>query len=454
MKSLLKLIGASTLSLGFAFAAVTMAPQAQAIDRITLKDGRLVEGEVVREQDGVVWLKTAGGTVMYTPSEYSKLEKAVGDAPDSTTDGTKSDGAKTDASAPVSASDGSKPRKPGVPRAAVLTYGDEENGNMVGIYATSASFREAIKYLEEEKIDIVVIRFKSGGGMALEVQRFSDLFHLEYKPKFRTVAWIDSAISAAAMSAHAIEEIYFTPQGNYGACTGFYGASLIAMKGRALEQILYDMEKISARGGYSPHIMRAMQISSEVAECEPLEIAPPTGALSADIDEDTGKVTWYPDKTSGKYVINPSGGVNILTFNSETAAKFKFSKGTAANIDELTKAMGLTEVEWVGKQDKRFTWPISKAEEYMLKFRVQTKQDETHFRRYYANFVEALGRAQAQQDPNERGKFLGKAREALGMIENMVKNNSNFILLNWGAEAEYKEWLEEMKKIIKDLAKR
>jgi len=453
MKSLLKMIGASALTLGIALAAVGIAPHAQAIDKLTLKDGRSVEGEIIREQDGVIWLKTAGGTIMYTPSEYTKLERSVDAASDANPDTKTADGSKVDAPASVPASDAGKTRKPGVPRAAVITYGDEENGNMVGIYATAAGFREAIKYLEEEKIDIAVIRFKSGGGLALEVQKFSDLFHLEYKPKFRTVAWIDSAISAAAMSAHAIEEIYFTPQGNYGACTGFSGA-LNAMKGRSLEQILYDMEKISARGGYSPYIMRAMQISSEEAECAPLGIAPPTGALSADIDEDTGKVTWYPDKTSGKYVLNPSGGVHILTFNSETASKFKFSKGTASNIDELTKAMGLTEVEWVGKQDKRFTWPVCKAEEYMLRFRVQTKQDETHFRRYYANFVEALGRAQAQQDPAERGKFLGKAREALGMIENMVKNNSNFILLNWGEESEYKEWLEEMKKIIKDLARR
>ena len=48
----------------------------------------------------------------------------------------------------------------------------------------------------------------------------SDVIHEQYKKKFRTVAWIDSAISAAAMTAHCLEEIYFTPQGNYGAARG------------------------------------------------------------------------------------------------------------------------------------------------------------------------------------------------------------------------------------------
>ncbi|MEO0631245.1 MAG: hypothetical protein AAFY46_11050, partial [Planctomycetota bacterium] len=48
---------------------------------------------------------------------------------------------------------------------------------------------------------LVVIKIKSGGGFGLEVQKISDVIHEEFKPKFQTVAWIESAISAAAMSA-------------------------------------------------------------------------------------------------------------------------------------------------------------------------------------------------------------------------------------------------------------
>lgn len=342
--------------------------------------------------------------------------------------------------------------KDGKNRAAVITFGDEKYGHMVGIYATADSFHNCIKLLEEEKVDTVVVRFKSGGGMLLEIQKLSDVFHNEYKKKFRLVAWIDSAISAAAMSAHCFEEIYFTPQGNYGACTGFSGR-LNAMKGPGLEQVLIMMEKISARGNYPKEIMRAMQISSEEEESASLRIQPPWGALSCTVNKDTGEVKYFQDATSGQIVLNPKGGVHILTFNSEQAAQVKFSKGTASNLDELAKAMGLTEVEWVGKKDKEYIWPVCKAEQYMLDFRKRTKTDESDFRRYVNNINTNLGLAQ-QANQTERAKFIGQVRQWLNQVKTMVKNNPNWILLNWGGEDEYQQWVEQIERAIRDLSKR
>lgn len=337
-------------------------------------------------------------------------------------------------------------------RAAVITFGDEKYGHMVGIYATADSFRNCIKLLEEEKVDTVVVRFKSGGGMLLEIQKLSDVFHNDFKKKFRLVAWIDSAISAAAMSAHCFEEIYFTPQGNYGACTGFSGR-LNAMKGPGLEQVLIMMEKISARGNYPKEIMRAMQISSEEEESASLRISPPWGALSCTINKDTGEVKYFQDATSGQIVLNPKGGVHILTFNSEQAAQVKFSKGTASNLDELAKCMGLTEVEWVGKKDKEYIWPVCKAEQYMLDFRKRTHSDESDFRRYVSNINTNLGLAQQARD-TERAKFIGQVRQWLNQVKTMVKNNPNWILLNWGGEDEYQQWVEQIERAIRDLSKK
>lgn len=340
----------------------------------------------------------------------------------------------------------------GKTKAAVITFGDEENGDMVGIYATADSFRRTIQMLKDEKVDIVIVRFKSGGGMLLEIQKLSDIFHDEFKKEFRLVAWIDSAISAAAMSAHCFEEIYFTPQGNYGACTGYSGA-LNAMKGPGLERVLMDMEKISARGNYDPKIMRAMQISAIAEECEELKIAPPWGALSASVSEDTGEVTFYQDATSGNIVLNPKGGVHVLTFNALEAQKVKFSKGTAANLEDLGKAMGLTEVEWVGRPDKRFIWPVSKAEQYMLDFRKKTKSDEENYRRYQINLNNFLNLAQSARE-EDRGKLVGQARQWLNQIKAMVKNNPNWALLNFGGEDEFKQWVEQVEKAIKQLSQR
>lgn len=340
----------------------------------------------------------------------------------------------------------------GKTKAAVITFGDEENGDMVGIFATADSFRQTIKMLKDDKVDVVVVRFKSGGGALLEIQKLSDIFHFEFKKDFRLVAWIDSAISAAAMSAHCFEEIYFTPQANYGACTGFSGR-LNAMKGPGLEQVLMDMEKISARGGYDPKIMRAMQISGVAAESEELKISPPWGALSANVNEDTGEVTYYQDTTSGSIVLNPKGGVNVLTFNALEAEKVKFSKGTAANLEQLGKEMGLTEIEWIGKQDKRFIWPVSKAEQFMLDFRKKTKIDQENFNRYMNNLNNFLNLANGANEA-DRGKLVGQARQWLNQIKAMVKNNPNWTIFNFGGEEEYNQWVERVEKAIKELTRK
>src|ERR1041384_4869288 len=134
----------------------------------------------------------------------------------------------------------------GVPRAAVISLGDHDK-EMVGQFITADSLDRCIPLLEKEHIDIVAIRINSGGGALLEIQKLSDEIEFKFKPKFRTVAWIEHAISAAAMTAHCMEEIYLMPGASYGACTGWYG-QLTAVKGRDLQEVLYMMEKISARG--------------------------------------------------------------------------------------------------------------------------------------------------------------------------------------------------------------
>src|SRR5690606_34230378 len=142
-----------------------------------------------------------------------------------------------------------------VPRIAVISLGEGGDKDMVGLFMTAEALKRAIPLLEKDNVTDVVFRIQSGGGALLEIQKLSDVIHNEFKPRFRVVAWIKSAISAAAMTAHCIEDIYFTSDGNYGACTGWYG-QLTAVKGRDLEEVLYMMEKISARGKHDPKIMR------------------------------------------------------------------------------------------------------------------------------------------------------------------------------------------------------
>lgn len=442
IRSFLSVVG---IALGLALGSVLATGAAFAVDRVVLKDGTVIEGTIVREMEGqAVWIKTTVGGVptekMYLVSEYKSVEKNAGAAPaaaPATAAGDASASAEP-GSTPPPDDEPAAPSKPGVPRGAVLTMGDLENGHMVGVYLTGEILHRAIPTLEKELgtdgTGVVVLRVNSGGGYGMEVQLISDVIQNEYKKRWRTVGWIDSAISAAAMSAHSLDEIYFTTRGNYGACVGFYGSLDKPVEGFELQKSLAQMEKISARGGYDPLIMRAMQVQQP---------------LSCTIDAN-GKVHWYPDASSGEISVNRDN--EILTFNAQTAAKVKFSKGTADTLPELARLMGYQEIQWVGRTVKGSVWPISRAEQMQMDFRKQVRTDEENTNRYYREY--GMHVQLASQTPRaERAPMVGRARQFLDMIKNMVRNNPAFARNIWGGREEYKKWAEEQDKLLRELMK-
>lgn len=411
------------------------AASALAADKITLKNGKVVEGTITKEMDGYVWITTKldgiEQNLFYSPTDIAKIERG-GDATPKVDDPAK----KTGDAQPAPAA-----RKSGVPRIAILTLEGE-----VGIQFAAKPLEDAIDDLKKDNVTDVVLKVKSGGGLLLEIQRVSDVIHNKYKKEFRTVGWIESAISAAAMSSYCLEEIYFMPNGNFGACTGWSG-QLVAVKGRELEQVLQMMEKISARGNHPREIMRAMQISSDPAELSTLQIAPPAGQLSATID-DNGEVHWYQD-LSGQYTLNPKGDLKILTFNAEDAAKFKFSRGTAATKEELAKLMGYNEVEWVGKEKPGYRWPVSKAEERQIRWREDTSDAQARFNQHMTKYQLAVQNAGASQDKQGRASFVNKARQALETLKQIARNHPNFVLLfNLTPE-----WFEQQEELLRKLMK-
>jgi hypothetical protein len=414
-----------------AVAMAVMAFAATAADKVFLKNGKVIEGTIIREVEGAIWIETMVGGVkteeMYGPSDISKVER---------------DAASTPApSVPVSES---KPKaapaaKGSVPKAAVISLGDNENGHMVGVFLTADILKRAIPLLEQElgtdKTGIVVLRVHSGGGLGLEVPKINAVIQREYKTRWRTVAWIESAISAAAMASHGIEETYFTSQGNYGGCVGFYGSFDRPVEGYELEKALAQMEGISKDGKRDPLIMRAMQL-----------IMP----LSATVMP-TGEVKFYPDATSGDIVVNREG--EVLTFNAQAALKCKFSSGTADNLEQLTKALGYQELTWVGEKVRNIPYPVSKAEKLQIDFRKRTKQDQDGLNSYYGTFQREVAAAASEQDATRRGAFINRADQALKRIKDMIRNNPNFKITIFNTPEQYDEFIKEADKTIADLKK-
>lgn len=399
-------------------------------DKLHLKDGRVLEGTVQREGPDFVYFVTKVGGIdkveFFLRKDVSKIERDS--APAGAAEGVKPDARPAAVATPAPA----KPAEDATPapvaqphdgatRIAFIELGDPPL-DMVGTYMNSGALKESVKRLEDDKPDIVVLKINSGGGYALEVPKLNEYIHKEMKPKFRVVAWIQSAISAAAMTAHVIEEIYFLPKGNYGACTMFSMSGpgqAKAAEGRSLEEVLFGMEKVSVMGRYDPLIMRAMQVEQP---------------LSCDIDEN-GVVHWRGD-LEGQHIVNPKG--RILTFNSQDAVKFKFAKGVAETKQELAKLL-IGDTEWVEVgQD---------ANKYQEEYRQVTHEAELAMNQLNMKLNLAMGQATQQQDPAERGKHIGSAKRIVSELKAYARKSPGI-----GTYVLPEEFFKMMDEIFRKLA--
>lgn len=420
--------------------AAAWSPDARA-DKVHLKDGSIVEGEIVRQGDGFVYVKVRIGALekeqLVTTDQIARIEK-TGDAAPKMDEPNAKPEAKPE-SKPVANPEAEPAMKPETApesmapttgsgtatRVAILNFGPPSSwqgttDSTVGIEISAKAWEDAIPMLEADKTDVVVVRINSGGGLLLEIGKFHKLFEEKYKKKFRTVGWVESAISAAAMSPYVLEEFYFMPEGNLGACTGWSG-QLVAVKDLGLSQVLLEMEEASAKGKRDFRIMRSMQIQ------EP---------LSATIDPQTGEVQWFQDLT-GENVLNPKG--QILTLTAHQAVKFGFAKGIAASKDDLARAMGIQEVEWVGKKATDF------IDNNMREGDKVNKQFGVSMQKYRQAFQDAG----SVTDRTQRGAAVNRAKQQLSELKRMIGVNPNFGLLNGVNDAWFREQEDELRRLLK-----
>mgnify|MGYP000956376617 CR=1 FL=1 len=427
------------LVVGLAAGAAILAAASNAwADKIVLKDGRIVEGTILEDDPDFVRIKLADGKIeIHYKIDISRVERDAKEAPkkpDAEKKDEKKDDAKPaategkkDESAPGAIS-GKKPEPKkaravtGATRMAILNFGPPSAWqgkveSMVGVQVNSAAWRTVMPMLEKDNVDVVVVRVNSGGGYTFELERFHEIFR-EYKKKWRTVVWVESAISAACMSPWIIEEWYFLPEGSAGGNTEWSGG-MVASKGQRLAEILHQMELVSREAKRDPKIMRSMQI------VEP---------LTANID-DQGNVTYFND-LSGQYTINPPGQVLVIT--ARDAVKFKFARGIAATPEELGKVMGLNEMVIAGQEATAF------IDKNMRDNEKASQEWEVTAVKYQV----AIGAARGIADREARMRELGIARRHLSTLEKLLSVNPMLERLNLG-----EGWIEQQKQLIKDLSR-
>ena len=394
---------------------------ASARDVIILKDGRQVEGDIVREIDGNLW-------VLVYIGDIKKQEFFAATAVEEI----RRDAALDIADQPVDADD--EPMGTGAPKGMVITL-----EGTVGIEMAAHKLEELIPQIEKEigEGGILVLKINSGGGYLAEIPLLSDTIEYKLKPKFEVVGWIESAISAAAMTGITMERLYFMPEGNLGAATGWFG-NLTAVRGRGLAETDYLMEQISARGKREYVIMGAMQGSPD--EGRP---------LSCTVDPETGRVTWYASEDDGEILVNRSG--DVLTFNSVMAEQVRFSEGIARDVFELAREMGYDEIDWVGEWKEGMVHPISKAERENRRWRDFISQNNLGMRTAgwrYSLYLEAAAGAQG----DDRGLLVGKARTYLRQIKRYAEASPKQVLeeLNvfWD---EFDAWYDAQVEYLREL---
>jgi hypothetical protein len=433
-------------------------------DELHLKDGRVLKGELVRSEAGFVYFKVEGKSTaeVFAAEDITKLVRskpaetkpAESKPADERPAAAKPSEAKPAEIKPVDAKTGERAdSKDGkkkedistraitgrATRVAMLHFGPPPDwkglvGDTVGVTISAQAFKDAIPKLEADKVDVVVVRINSGGGLLAEMQPFQDLFEYEYERKFRTVGWVQSAISCAAMSPWTLNEFYMSPEGNIGACTGWSG-NLVAMKGIGLEQVIAQMERASAAGGRDSRIMRSMQIQ------EP---------LSANVDE-FGNVEFFQDYTSGSIKLNPPG--QILTLNAVDAVRVKFARGVAASLPELMTVMGINEWELAGQKASEF------IDDGMRRMHAIYTSSGSHATRFVLA-VNAASALRGEENRTERNREVGIARRALEELEKNVRVNPNFrFMLNFPTfpgvteDSMTDEWFRQMDRQLRRIAR-
>jgi hypothetical protein len=181
---------------------------------------------------------------------------------------------------------------------------------------------KALADAEKRKPDVVVLHVDSPGGLIAEVEPLIKAVR-DHSKKLRIVVLVKRALSAAAVTALAAKEIYFEPEGIFGAATAFRMTPEGA--GMAVEEKMQSVWRAVARsaaetGGHDALLAEAM------------------------IDR---QLSLYVAESDGRKVIKQGTGPNmvtrrgrLLTLTDKEARACGLSAGTAKDVGDLGKLLG------------------------------------------------------------------------------------------------------------------
>jgi hypothetical protein len=168
---------------------------------------------------------------------------------------------------------------------------------------------------------IIVLRVNSPGGLVLEADRISATL-TDIGTRHRVVAWIQSAISAAAYTALHCRQIYFMKTGNLGSATMFAGQT--AISGPELAAWVKKFGDMAEANGHSRDLVEAMITNSQLCSYDPADGETPPRIYGT---------------LDGEIIL--SNAEQNLTITATDAVNCGFADGIADNEEELAQLLGL-----------------------------------------------------------------------------------------------------------------
>lgn len=332
-------------------AAAAAQSEEASLDRVVLRNGRVVEGRVLEVTDTEVKMLVivAGieAPTTYPRTDVLEIQRGAVEAPA----GAAATG--TTATLPERASDR--------PEGTVI-YRLPLRGHLMGEpfggipYLFSQSRRDVISYTPIEKamadaksydpeVIIIEVDADSPGGFdgLFVAEGLAPIFEQAKREGHRVVFWVESAGGGAAFVPLMSSEMYFKPDGELGGIgdLGEFDMGDESVNEKQISLRLGHAEGIAIQNGYNPALVRAM------AREENWLAVRWEGGVPVYIEHEP-----RPQDGPGWTILSDNGqgdnadksvfeGNDVLNLDAEMAQRLTVSKGTTGDIDELAFMLGI-----------------------------------------------------------------------------------------------------------------
>ncbi|MDX9912730.1 MAG: hypothetical protein RBS39_12945 [Phycisphaerales bacterium] len=401
---------------------------AQSLDLIIFRDGKTVEGRILRETDLEVEIEIRVGgisaPVTYRKSDILKVARGAGAeaAEASRTVGTREPEQKGD---------------PADTEGRARVYVIELDGEF-GKDISQTPIRDAVADARKNNATHIVFvmnnRWDEGlrGGLKEEalgndLASFDQLFRAEdIEPIFskdierewpnppKTVFWVKQAMGGAAFLPLVCKNIYFAPDarmggiGNLAGMFGGMGDEVVRQKQESLR--MGHAEGMAIQGGYDPILVRAMARKDVKLVYSVVDGKVVLRDGDADASKGEIQVTDSGDKEEEDDIVALARGEgnDVLTINAEWARKLGVSKGTVSSIDDLLFELGI---------DKNAEIVNGRSDRIMDTWSSGVKDAERTLQRLWREFNETP----VQGDYTERTRGRGIRQGKLNDMERLIR---------------------------------